>query len=507
MYIVTAKEMYDIDHFAMHTIGLDGKLLMENAGRAVAEKVTRKISKEDKICVLVGAGNNGGDGFVIARTLLDDAYDVNVLQIVPDEKITGDAHYHKQVYENCGGTLLKFAGEDVRAIKEANVLIDAMIGIGVDGDLREPFASLVPFINKQKQKLIISVDIPSGLPANEGVEAYTAIKADHTIIIGAPKLSVFLNDTFSYYGSWEVVSIGLPTLAFKQHTTKSVWNLKDVKRSLPKREPNDHKGKHGKGIIIGGCIGMPGALSMSIRAALRAGAGLITGATSEKVIQAVAANCVEAMYMVLSEKNGFLDNQANLILSGYHAVAIGMGIGRRTWTGELVQNVIDNANCPLIIDADGLYHLSQALSKLKERDQPTVITPHPGEMAMLLGVSIQELLQNPFRYASEFAKEYRTYVVLKGQYTMITSPDGKQAVNQTGNPGLSKGGSGDVLTGIILAMIMQKQDLFQALCNACFIHGLSADLLVIQQHSEHDLLASDVINGISAAYRMISDEV
>ncbi|NBJ71288.1 MULTISPECIES: NAD(P)H-hydrate dehydratase [Clostridia] len=503
MFIVTAKEMYDMDRLAMQEIGLDGKLLMENAGRAVAWKVMGKISQADKICILAGAGNNGGDGFVIARTLLDHNYHVKVLQVVPNDKITGDAYDHKHIYEKCGGQVVPYDTGATQMIKEADVLIDAMIGIGIKGEVREPFASLISLINAE-QSYVISVDTPSGVPAYEGGESFHAVQADYTIIIGAPKQSVFLPYTASYYGEWEVVSIGLPTFIFKRLTSKRMWQLDDVKKTLPRRQLFDHKGNHGRGLVIGGCTDMPGALSMSVQAALKSGAGLITGASSLPVIQMIAGNCVEAMYTPVPAIDGYLNNSLNINLHAYNAIAIGMGLGRRKETKEVVKQVIETATCPVIIDADGLYHLSQLLPYLRDRSYPTIITPHPGEMATLLGVSIRELLQKPFQYAKDFSAAYHVYVVLKGRYTIVTSPEGVQMVNPTGNPGLAKGGSGDVLTGIVLAMVMQKQSLLHALCNACYIHGMSADILVQHQHSEHDLLATDVINGISDVFRAIS---
>ncbi|MCC2251639.1 NAD(P)H-hydrate dehydratase [Virgibacillus sp. AGTR] len=503
MYIVTAKEMYDIDHFAMTEIGLDGKLLMENAGRAVADRVTAIVKDTDKICVLAGSGNNGGDGFVIARTLLDKGYAVQVLQVVANDKILGDAYYHKRLFERCGGIISLFEGKCTSMITSNNVIIDAIIGIGSKGILREPLASLVHYINREAKK-VISVDIPSGLPADEGKGEFISIQADYTFVIGAPKVSAFLNHTSPYYGKWEPVSIGLPSRAFKTNTSRFVWGIDDVRNSLPDRKPDDHKGEHGKGLVIGGSKEMPGALAMSLKASLRAGAGLITGATTEGVIRMLSANCIEATYKELSETNGFLDNRTDVSLEGYHAVAIGMGMGRRTCTGDLVRSLVHTAECPIVIDADGLYHIKEDLLDIENRRYPTVITPHPGEMAMLLGITVNELLLEPFRYSREFAIKNNSYVVLKGMITIITSPEGEQVVNMSGNPGLAKGGSGDVLTGIILAMIMQGQTIFQALCNACYIHGRSADELISEKHSYHDLLASDVIDGLAKVFRIIS---
>lgn len=249
---------------------------------------------------------------------------------------------------------------------------------------------------------------------------------------------------------------------------------------------------------------MPGSITMTVRAALRTGAGLITAATSERVINRIAPRNVEATYLTLGETNGVLNNDKPVPADAYDAIALGIGMGRSKETQALVHQVMEKAPGPVVVDADGLHHVKADLAILENRTNPTVFTPHPGEMAMLLGLEVTELLAKPFAYSKEFARKYQVYLVLKGNHTIITAPDGTQAVNPTGNPGLAKGGSGDVLTGMILAMVMQKQEIFPALCNACYLHGLTADRLVDKEHSYHDLLASDVIEGIADAYRSIS---
>lgn len=504
MYIVTAKEMYGIDHYTMQELGVEGKLLMENAGRAICLKLENLIEKTSRICVIAGSGNNGGDGFVIARTLLNNNYHVHVVQAVPDEKITGDALYHKNLYKNCGGTVTVIKEAEIirELVSDANIIVDAMVGIGIRGKLREPLAGIVRFLN-QTEKFVVSIDIPSGLPADEGLTDFTAVEADCTFIVGAPKTSAFLEHSASFYGEWEMVSIGFPPLALRKYSKRMLWNEGNFQESMPKRKLNSHKGDHGRGLVIGGSTEMPGSIAMSVKAALKAGSGLITAATTEKVIQMIAPVSMESTFLALSEKNGYLANHT-FPVDSYDAIAIGIGMGRYEETRDLVRYVLEQAKCPVIIDADGIYHIKSDLSMIKKRSDPTIVTPHPGEMAMLLDISVPELLKEPFRYAAEFAGKYNVYVVLKGKYTIITAPDGRQAVNTTGNPGLAKGGSGDVLTGISLAMAMQDQSIFEALCNACFIHGKSADLLVANEHSFYDLLASDVIRGIADVYRTFS---
>ena len=497
--------MYDIDHYTMLEVGMNGKILMENAGRAISEKVKGITKKADEIAILVGPGNNGGDGFVIGRTLLEEDYRVKVIQVVPDEKIKGDAAYHKDIYIQCGGDVscAHSEGEMKNLLNESDIIIDAILGIGVHGRLREPISNWVNVVN-HSNCCVISVDIPTGLPADEGIHDFIAVEADYTFIVGAVKESAFLNRTAPYYGNWEVVSIGFPKKALEKFSNRKVWSPEDFKKTMPKRDTFSHKGTHGRGLIIGGSAGMPGAIAMSVKAALRTGAGLITAGTVKSVFSTIAAYCLESMYTRLPDIDGFLVQDPSLELDKFDAIAIGMGMGRKDETKDLVVQVLEEADSPVIIDADGLYHLKSSLSILKKRQAQTILTPHPGEMAMLLDISISELSQSPFTYAARFAKECGAYVVLKGKYTIITTPDGIQGVNCTGNQGLAKGGSGDVLTGITLGMVMQHKHVFHALCNACYLHGKAADLQVEDGHSYYDLMATDVIEGISKVYRTIS---
>ncbi|APC47100.1 NAD(P)H-hydrate epimerase [Virgibacillus halodenitrificans] len=503
MYIVTANEMYDIDELSIKEMNMEGKLLMENAGRAIAQEVEGLTSSKGTICILVGPGSNGGDGFVIGRTLLNKSYSVQVVQVVPNDKIIGDALYHKNLYVNCGGevTLMKETENISTYLNDAEIFIDAILGIGVKGMLREPIANLVSILN-EKASCVVSVDIPSGLPADEGIHDFAAVQADYTFTVGAPKMSAFLQHTAAYYGEWTNLDIGLPLKAFNA-SDREVWDEVQFLKTMPSRQLNDHKGDHGRGLVIGGSSEMPGAFAMTLQAALRTGAGLITGATSEKVRSAIAGQNLEATYQILPEVNGALTNKKSIDLDAYDAVAIGIGMGRDPETELLVKTILHQAECPIIIDGDGLFHIKDDLSALQGKQEPVIITPHPGEMAMLMGLSVKELMHNPFYYSRNFAMEHGVYVILKGTHTIISSPEGRQVVNTTGNPGLAKGGSGDVLTGMVLAMIMQGQSIFEGLCNGCYLHGKSADLAVSTNHTVHDLLATDVITGIPKAFKSL----
>ncbi|MEC3882451.1 NAD(P)H-hydrate dehydratase [Halobacillus sp. HZG1] len=498
MDIVTAQEMYERDRVAMEAAGLDGKMLMENAGRAVTYDLLRHIQKEHAIVVLMGAGNNGGDGFVIARTLLNLGYDVEAWQVVPDAKITGDAEAHKRIFQASGHPyrLLKSSEDLNTSLCRADVCIDAMLGIGVKGRLREPYADIVRLCN-EKSILRLAVDLPSGVPADEGVEVFEAFQAHYTSIIEAPKQSAFLQHTQPYYGEWSVVEIGLP-LKQLPDLRRKLWSRADVKRTLPEREAHSHKGSHGKGLIIGGSRLMPGSVAMTAKAALRSGSGLIAVSTDAEAVPAISPYVQEATF-VEGEDGGRVPD-----LEGYDGIAVGMGLGRGSMQSTVVERVVREQDTPLLVDADGLYLLKDFLGELKKREVPTVLTPHPGEFAHLTDLSIQEILRAPFSYSKEFAEKHGVYLVLKGPSTIITGPDGEQRVDVSGNAGLAKGGSGDVLSGILLSMMMQAEQVLDALSNGCFLHGATADLLVQDGHSKVDLLASDVIEGLSRTFRTFS---
>ncbi|GIO24322.1 NAD(P)H-hydrate dehydratase [Oceanobacillus sp. J11TS1] len=504
MYIVTAEEMYKVDRETISTVGLVGKILMENAGREASREIQKRISKDDKIVVLIGSGNNGGDGFVIARVLSEAGYDLRVIQVARNEKITGDAAYHKNIYRQFGYQVEPYHEKTAEtALGEADVIIDAMLGIGVRGELRGDVLTVTRQVNHQNA-YVISIDIPSGLPAEEGLTDFQAIQADATIMIGAIKQSAVCQRTASYYGEWMVADIGFPTYLFEAHTKKRLWTRFYFRESFPKRKINSHKGDHGRGLIIGGNQRMPGSVLMTTKAALRTGAGLLTTASVKDVIPIIAGNSPEAMNVTISEKNGYITGIEHIDLSGFDAIAVGIGLGREEETAKGIFPALLEFDGPIVIDADGLYHLKSYLADFGSRQAPLILTPHPGELAALMDMSVSDLLAEPFRHSFDFATKYNCYLVLKGKYTIITAPNGDQTVEISGNPGLAKGGSGDVLTGMVLAMIMQSKSIFSGINNACFLHGKSADLLVQEKHSEQDLLAGDVIQGIPKAIRTFS---
>lgn len=495
MHIVTGKEMGEIDRFMIENIGLAGPILMENAGQAVASKLRDRLNPDDRIAVMIGTGNNGGDGFVIARILLNEGYDVDVWLIPPRKKIKGDAKQHFNIFEGAGFEIFEYLKHEnlfADLLDRYTVIVDALLGTGVKGEVRSPYGEIIEKINAAKA-FVIAVDIPSGVPADGGEVQGIAVKADYTVTLQCPKISAVTYPAAGYYGQWETVDIGiLRKVIEKAAPVRRIWQEDDVKRTFAKRRASSHKGSHGKGLLIAGSREMPGAAVLAAKSALRGGAGLLTVAIPDIIHPMVASQVTEAMYRLGSSEEGAFSGEFPFELP-YDGIAIGPGIGRSKGPALILEKLLKDSKIPLVIDADALFHLAETRELLKDRTAPTVLTPHPGEMARLTGMSVKTVQAHRFEVSRSFAVEYGIHLVLKGPYTIVTAPNGEQFVNQTGNAALAKGGTGDVLTGLVLALIMQHSDLQAAVSNAVYLHGKAADFLVQHNHSQADVLASDVI--------------
>lgn len=503
MHIVTGDEMNEIDRCTMNEIGLNGEMLMENAGRAVAGKLCKQLKKEDRVAVMIGTGNNGGDGFVIARVLLDADYHVDVWLIPPRQKIKGDARKHLEIFEAAGFEVQAYSeNEAVFASRRDRYtfVIDALLGTGVHGAPRSPYKEVIEQINAWPAK-VVSVDVPSGVAADGGELAGEPVRADRTITLQAPKLSAVTYPSADYYGEWETVDIGIPRGVFERiAASRAMWGAGDVRRTLPRRSGSSHKGSHGKGLLVAGSSAMTGAPVMAASAALRAGAGLLTTAVPDAIHPVVASQVTEATYAPCPSENGAFSGEGTPEVD-FDGVAVGPGMGRGEGTRRIVERLLRETSSPLVVDADGLYFLDGLQPLLQERQEATVLTPHAGEMARLLGTSVKEAQNRRFEASRDYAMANGVYLVLKGPYTIVTTPDGQQYVNPTGNASLAKGGTGDVLTGLILAFMMQHSDLQSAVSNAVYLHGQAADFLVEREHSLLDVVATDVIAALPRTLR------
>ncbi|MFB4165173.1 NAD(P)H-hydrate dehydratase [Alteribacillus sp. JSM 102045] len=508
MQVVTGDEIRQVDRCAIEQIGMKEEVLMENAGRAAAQEVERLYKNLDqkKIAVLIGKGNNGGDGFVIARTLLEKGRDVDVWLLAEENQWEGAALSHKRLFEATGYEGSSWSSAEHFLAKDYDIFIDAMLGTGISGELRSPYKEAATCLNEAAGE-IIAIDIPSGIPAGEEEVPKSAVKADITITLHVPKCSAFLYPARAYYGEIKIVDIGLPNAAWKSvEVSKRIWTESDVRITLPKRKSSAHKGDHGKGLLVGGSLSMPGALSMTASACIYSGAGLLTTALPSSILSTISSNVPETMFLPLPEKDGGIAGEligTDFTFETYDAVAAGPGLGREKGIKNLVRKLILDVKAPLLLDADALYYLPELAQEIKQRKEPIILTPHPGEMARLTGVSTSEVNKKRFDISRRYAQEYGCYLVLKGPFTIITTPYGEQYINTTGNEALARGGTGDILTGVTLGLLLQQETILSSLGNAVYMHGLTADLAVEQKHTSISMASSDLIYHLPLAFRTI----
>lgn len=495
MRVVTGEEMKVIDQYAIEEIGIDGRILMENAGRVAAKNIMKNFRRQ-KFCVLIGSGNNGGDGFVIAKVLQENGYDVDVC-VIPDlHKIKGDAEYHMNVYLNSSFSFTRY---DKHIAESADIIIDTMLGTGVKGEIRSPYKEIFQELNRM-DKFIISVDLPSGVPADESPVSEYALKADHTLMIGLPKLSYYTQPAREHYGKAKVIHIGIPAKAIDDavHSIRRIWTREDTEKHWPARSDDSHKGSHGKVGIIAGSTNMPGAAVLTTSAAVRSGAGLTTLNTHKDIFSAIISHIPEA---ILFDRADGLSTFAK----GLDVIAIGPGLGVNDETRDLAEYLINEFEGPLVIDADGLSDLKKLKKEIKERIYPIVISPHPGEMARLVGSSAAEVNKNRFVISREIALEYDMYVILKGPNTLVATPDGEIFINDTGNAGLAKGGSGDVLTGMIAAFLGKYERPQHAISSAVFMHGFTADYILEKGAGIETITASDIVDNLKDTFYTVGN--
>ncbi len=488
MQIVSREEMQTIDRTTVESMGLPGVVLMENAGRAVFQSLLPELKKGGRMVIVIGKGNNGGDGFAAARYLLETSYPFSVWLITEREAIKGDAEIHMKAFLAAGGEIQQISSSEAfkESLESADLIVDALLGTGLTGELRPSYIQTVKDINRASGK-VISIDMPSGVNSDQAAVDNEAIKADITLTLHCPKISQFLYPASSYFGETRVLSIGIPGEVMKRlPLNRKLLSREDVIKALPHRDPHSHKGTYGNGLLVAGSEWMPGAAAMSGLAALRSGLGRLTVSVPERMVDVLSNHIVEATY---TPRHAIAWND-------FDGAAIGPGLGREKSAEQLVAEALRQEDLPLVLDADGLYHLKGLLPLLKNRKAPVILTPHPGEMARLTGYSIEEVEKHRFQIAETFAREHHVYLVLKGQSTIFSNPEGETVVHTSGNPALAKGGSGDVLTGIIFAFLFQHHSVEDAVNNAIYLHGTTAEYLIQVQHSMLDVLATDIINAI-----------
>ena len=479
MYIAGQKDMQLMDQYTIEQLGLPGIVLMENAGMSVVNEVLKDFpQKTTNIIVLAGGGNNGGDGFVIARRLIDFGYDVRLLLAVDEQSLKGDAKLHYDAYKK---RQLPMGNVENYDMKKAQVIIDALLGTGVQGAVREPFYSLINAVN-ESAAFVYAVDIPSGVNANTGEVANVAIRANKTITFVLPKKGFYLQQGPRYIGDVICADISVPvSLVQTLQLDLPICITHELgKGALPTRLTDGHKGTFGHVLIIGGCINYVGATMYTAKAAFQSGAGLVTLAIPETIYPLVASQCPESLLMPLQDNMGSISSQSfltsNIDFSSFRTIAFGPGLGRQTNGDSLLRELLANlSGQPLVIDADGLYFARDLLEELKLYKGDVILTPHPGEMAHLTGLTVAEVEKNRLAIAKQFAQDYDVYLLLKGHRPIITAPNALQFINPFGNDALGKGGSGDVLTGFIASFIAQGASTIDALIAASYYHASAAE--------------------------------
>ncbi len=503
MYLVSADEMREMDRQTIEDFGLPGRVLMEIAGRGATRWLLECFPDvlEMKTGILAGRGNNGGDGFVIARYLHQKGARVTIFLLTDEKRVTGDAAANLALAHASGIPVIDLADETAFAANRTGLVhqhlfVDAILGTGLKSDVSGYYKTVIDFIN-HSDKPVFSVDIPSGLHADTGQPCGACLRAEATATFGYAKTGLILFPGADLAGDLTVIDIGIPPF-IADRVAPGKWLLTGAMVSgyLVPRRPDAHKGKTGHLLVVAGARGKTGAAVMTAESAMRAGAGLVTLALPDGTQPTAAAGLTEVMTLPVGVSGQTILDRSCLdqiltALAGKTCLALGPGIGTDEATTELVYELIQSSQIPLVIDADGLNCLVGHLDILKNNPGPVILTPHPGEMARLAGISTAEVQQDRIACARNLAERHGVHVVLKGAGTVIAHPDGKIFVNPTGNPGMASGGMGDVLTGLIAGFICQGYDYGPSAHLGVFLHGAAADRLA--ENSGIGYLASEVM--------------
>ena len=509
MRVLNAAQMREADRRTIEDIGIPSLVLMENAGRqivAAMEAIHTDLS-ERQVAVLCGRGNNGGDGFVVARTLVQRGVDVSVFLIGRVSDVRGDARTNLEVLGHLGITVIEIADSQawelhLSEVRDCTLIVDAIFGTGLNAPVSGLIESVIADVDASGIP-VVSIDLPSGLSADSCDPIGESIEAGTTVTLGAPKLPLVLPPAERRAGDIVIADIGIPGDLIDSLDGPQIDLLtrSSAREHLTPRTPDSHKGDYGHVLIVAGSRGKSGAAHLSGVGALRSGAGLVTVATAASCQDVVASMAPEYMTVGLHENAEGLDPEGvdPLLDLARDVVAIGPGLGQAPGTRAFIRALVDRATMPIVVDADGLNAFSGEPDRLMGREgRDVIITPHPGEMARLVGMSTDEVQASRLEIARNFATSHHLYVVLKGHRTLIATPDGKVFINPTGNPGMSTGGTGDVLTGMIAAWLAHLLDAEAACKLAVYLHGMAGDLAEADE-GEVSMTAGDLAGRIGDA--------
>lgn len=503
--------MARMDRQTIEEIGIPGMVLMENAARGAASFFRQVIPglSSQRITVVAGSGNNAGDGFVLARIFHGEGAYVRVVCLRDPDRLQGDALSNFKILEKLNvpvvvwNEALDFDAQ-WRWIRESDVLIDAILGTGLNSEVEGLFRKVIDGMNTLSCP-ILAVDIPSGLDASSGNPLGTAVRATATATFAFPKIGHIMDPGPEYTGKLQVVDIGIPpTVAASTGDDSPVvrWWLDEAFLAgwLKPRPSGTHKGNAGHVAVLSGSRGKTGAACLICQAAARAGAGLVTLFIPSSLNPILEVKLTEAMTYPILETEEQSPAEAALhdildFVDGKQALAMGPGISLHQETQALVRTVVERASCPMVLDADALTAIAESPEILKKAHVPLILTPHPGEMARLIQSSPQAVQADRMGIAAEFSSNYGVTLVLKGHRTLVAAPDGRIAINSSGNPSMASGGMGDALTGMIAGFLGQGFDPFRAACLGVYIHGRAADLRM-KGIASRGLLASDLLEDV-----------
>ncbi len=510
MRILTAAQMREADRRTIEDIGIPSIVLMENAGRQVVTAIDGSFEHADTLtyAVLCGKGQNGGDGFVITRTLMERGVTVTVYLVGTADDVRGDARINLGVLERLGADIVEIADATAwelhsPAVLGADVIVDAIFGTGLSGPVRGLVASIVEDLNASEVP-VVAVDVPTGIDAGSPDLPGPAVEATVTVTFAAPKVAHVLPPAEHHAGSLVIADIGIPD-ALIQDLDGPWFDLLTSERlraAVTPRAADSQKGDYGRVLIVAGSRGKTGAAYLAAMACLRSGAGLVTVATPHSCVPVVSALGVEYMTLGLEETtDGTIAAGAVEAVVDFEAdvIVMGPGLGRHASTQEFTRAVVARAGVPMVLDADALFAFAgQADALLGREDAPLVLTPHPGEMGRLLGLSVDQVQASRLDITRAFASAHQVHLILKGHRTLLATPEGRVSLNVTGNPGMATGGTGDVLAGMVGAWCAQTLDPTTACQLAVYLHGRAGDLAA-EAEGEIAMTAGDLLDHLGDA--------
>lgn len=507
--VVTAEEMRRADRRAAEAFGLPSLLLMENAGRGAVQAMEAAFGplQGRRVAILCGKGSNGGDGFVAARHLAARGAEVEVFLLAPAREVKGDAAVNLAVLQRSGLAFREVRTPEALAavrgsVARADLVVDALFGTGLAGPASGLVAEAIELVNAAARP-VVALDLPSGLSSDHGRLLGPVIQATLTVTFGLLKRGLLLYPGAVKAGRVEVVDLGLPARLLGEGIAVGLLEAADIRAAFPPRLPHAHKGSYGHLLVLAGSVGKTGAAVMTSLAALRVGTGLVTLGVPASQQPVVAAHLMEGMTEPLPETPARTLGARALgriaeLAARMEAVALGPGVGLEAETQELVRELIRALEAPMVVDADGLTALAGHLPLLKEARGPRLLTPHPGELARMLGSSVPEVEADRIGVVQRLTGETGAWVALKGARTVIGGPDGEVALNPTGNPGMATGGTGDLLTGIVGGLLAQGHPPLLALRAGVYLHGLAGDL-AREAKGEEGMIAGDLLEAIPEA--------